>query len=291
MLLFKKMLFNFVVIEGNKFNMRKEPFLIVFLSVIFAAGALAQQDTTRQDSVQVQNRGARKKSAITLIKDQVLGTNYWEEEFKGNWAGIFVGINGLAKTDYSMYAEAEQDFFEPEPLQSYVLNINLIQFSQGLQRSRNTIGLITGIGLEFQSWHLADATGISKGTSRIQPVKLDYDNPRKSKLTSSFLSVPVLIEFQIPMKEYGNRIYFSTGLIISKRLSTHTKIKYTHQEKDFKLKSADDYYLRDFRSTATVRCGYRWINVFAGYDLHSLFMTDKGPKAYPYSVGLALISF
>lgn len=277
--------------KGIKLNMVKELLLIIFLSVMFADGILAQQDTVRQDNVQMQGHGSRKQSVVTLIKDQVLGTNYWEEEFKGNWAGIFIGINGLAKTDYSMYPEAEQDFFKPELLQSYVLNLNLLQFSQGLQRSRNTIGLITGIGLEFQSWHLDDATGISKGPSRIQPVELDYDNPRKSKLISSFLSIPLLIEFQIPMKEYGNRIYFSTGFVISKRLSTHTKIKYTHLEKDFKLKSTDDYYLRDFRTTATVRFGYRWINLFAGYDLHSLFMTDKGPKAYPYSVGLALISF
>lgn len=259
---------------------------IIVLNSLFIGQGLAQED-----SIQWELPAERRQSRITLIKNKILGTNYWEEEFRGNWTGFYWGINGLAKTDYSGYPESGQDFFEPELLRSYVININLLQFSKGLQRSRNTIGLVTGLGLELQSWYLDDHITVKEGSFRLEPVELDYDDPRKSKLTSSYLSIPFLAEFQIPIKHYGNRLYFSTGIIVSKRLSTHTKIKYTHQNKSYKLKSPDDYYLRDFRTSVTFRAGYRWINVFATYDLQQLFVDKKGPETFPYSVGFALISF
>ncbi len=277
-------------------NMQKF-FLFIILSGLFTDFGLAQEDTTiqqssaREDTTLFELPADRRQSRITVLKDQILGKNYWEEKFRGNWAGIFVGVNGLARTDYSFYPEGEQDFFDPDLLRSYVIEINLLQFSQGLQQSRNTIGLITGIGVELQSWHLDKRISITEGSTRIEPVELTYDDPGKSKVVSGYLSIPLLIEFQVPMKEYGNRLYFSTGVILSKRLSTHTKVKYTHQDKDYKLKSPNDYYMRDYHYSATFRIGYRWINLFASYDLQPLFNGEKGPEVFPYSVGFALISF
>jgi hypothetical protein len=275
----------------------KKFLLFIILSGLFAKPGVAQKDTTLQQSSAGEDTALfklpadRRQSRITVLKDQVLGKNYWEEEFRGNWTGIFVGINGLAQTDYSLYPEEEQDFFDPDLLRSYAIEMNLLQFSQGLQQSRNTIGLVTGLGLGLQSWHLDKRISIAEGPTRIEPVELAYDNPVKSKVVSGYLNIPLLIEFQVPMKEYGNRLYFSTGVILSKRLSTHTKVKYTHQDKDYKVKSPDDYYMRDYHYSATFRIGYRWINLFASCDLQPLFNGKKGPEVFPYSVGVGLISF
>ena len=263
-----------------------------FFLIIFLTGSFINQSLAQEDSTQWELPAGRRQSKVSLIKDQILGTNYWEEKFRGNWSGIFLGINGLAQTDYSGYPEDARDFLDPELLRSYVFNINPLQFSIGLQRLRNTIGLVTGLGFEVQSWHLDnDHRTITKGPYRVEPVELTYDNPRKSKLISTYLTVPLLAEFQIPLKQYGNRIYFSAGVIAGARLSTHTRIKYTDNEKDYKVKSSDDYYLRDFRYSATFKVGYRWINLFATYDLRPVFKEDKGPEVYPWSVGIALISF
>lgn len=277
--------------------MWKNLFLFIILSGLFTDLGLAQEDTTIQqlpageDTTLFRLPADRRQSRITVLKDQLLGKNYWDEKFRGNWAGIFFGISGLARTDYSLYPEGEQNFFDPDLLRSYVIDINLLQFSQGLQRSRNTIGLVTGIGLELKSWHLDRQTSITEGPSHVEPVELPYDDPRKSKVVSGYLSVPLLVEFQVPMKEYANRLYFSTGIILGRRLSTHTKVKYTDQGKDYKLKSPNDYYMRDYHYSATFRVGYRWINLYASYDLLPLFNGEKGPEVFPYSLGIALISF
>lgn len=271
--------------------------LFVLLCGLVPLEGLAQKDTTVSDFPAARDTlfsdlpQARRSSRITVLKDQVLGKNYWGEKFRGNWSGIFLGISGLTNTDYSLYPESQQDFFDPEMPLSWVVDLNLLQLSQGLQRSRNTIGVITGLGLEFQSWKLDKKMTITEGPTHIEPLELPYDDPKKSKLAVSYLNIPLLIEFQIPIKEYGERLYFSSGVILSKRLSTHTKVKYVHQGKHYKLKSPDDYYLRNYHYSATFRMGYRWINLFATCDLQPLFNGDKGPEVFPYTIGLALISF
>jgi len=217
--------------------------------------------------------------------------NFWEERFKGNWAGIFFGFNGLGQPDYSAYSAEEKDFMEPTLWQSNSLNINLIQASIRLQRNRNFIGLVSGIGAEFQSYRLHNNYSLQKTADHVDPVYLTNETNLKSKFSSVYLTSPLLIEFQIPVGHYNNRFYFSTGIIGSLRLDTHTKIKYRADDKRKKLKEPDDYFLRDFRLSGTVRMGYRWINLFASYDLQPFFKDGKGPELYPFSIGVGLITF
>ncbi len=219
------------------------------------------------------------------------GFNYWEDEFTGHWSGIYLGLNGFANKDYSMYPEEDAGFLDVNLLRSTVLNVNLIQFSKSLQRTRNTIGLVTGLGMEIQTYFLDKKTSIEQGSSRIQLDDRIYDSKQKSKLSSIYLSVPLLIEFQVPVKNYGNRAYVAGGIVASKRLNTHTKVKYRKNGKREKLKMPDDFYMHDFRFSGMLRVGYRWINLYASYDLQPLFQDGKGPELYPFSFGVALISF
>jgi hypothetical protein len=105
------------------------------------------------------------------------------------------------------------------------------------------------------------------------------------------LEVPLLVEFQIPIRNYANRLYFSTGVTGSRRLESHTKIKYEKDGKNEKLKAPGNYSVRDYKVAATIRIGYRWVNLFATYDIFPLFEDEKGPVMYPYSLGIRLISF
>jgi hypothetical protein len=74
------------------------------------------------------------------------------------------------------------------------------------------------------------------------------------------------------------------------RLTSHTKIKYRKEQKE-KLKVPDHYSLQDFKYGLMFRTGYRWINVFATYELTPLFKNDKGPHLTPFTFGITLISF
>ena len=230
-------------------------------------------------------------TVINLKSLPIEGFNFWEDEFKGHWAGIHLGVNGLARADYSMYPEHEQDFLDVNLLRSTTFHVNLFQLSKGLQHTRNTVGLVTGLGMELQTYYLDKNTSFVAGDSRIEPVQLYFDNNQKSKFSSIYLNMPLLLEFQVPLKHYKNRLYLSGGITLSRQLGSHTKIKYRKNNQKQKLKTPDDFYTHDFRYSATARLGYRWINLFATYDLRPLFEEGKGPEVYPFSVGLALISF
>jgi hypothetical protein len=39
------------------------------------------------------------------------------------------------------------------------------------------------------------------------------------------------------------------------------------------------------------RAGYRWINVFATYEITPLFKDEKGPVLTPFTVGFTLLQF
>lgn len=247
----------------------------------------AQQD-------RLENQGVSSGRLTSIIDIQNLaaeGFNYWQDKFQGHWAGVHLGFNGFANADYSIYKDNEIGFLDIKLERSTLLDLNLIQFSQGLQRNRNTIGLITGIGLQIQTFYLNQNTSIEKNAFRLEPVKLFYESNQKSKLSSTYLTIPLLVEFQVPVRKYANRLYFATGILAQKRLSTHTKIKYRRNNKKEKLKTPDDFYMHDFRYSAMVRLGYRWINLFASYDIRPLFIEKKGPEVYPFSFGISLLSF
>ena len=260
----------------------------ILLGICLFVGVHAQQPDSVIVNHSIGNNGPNIIQVDGLVTD---GFNYWDEKFSGHWSGIYFGFNGLANADYSMYSSEDAGFLDINLWRSTVMNLNLVQFSKGLQRTRNTIGVVTGLGLEVQTYFLDRNTSIEKREDRIEPVQLYYDSNQKSKLSSFYLSIPFLVEFQIPVNNYGNRLYFSTGVVANKRLSTHTKVKYHKDNKKEKLKTPDDFYLNDIRFSGIVKIGYRWINLYATYDLQQLFQDGRGPEVYPFSFGIALISF
>lgn len=263
--------------------------LLVLLVSFVSFQATAQEN----DSIIVLQSKAGRLSGLIDIQDLVNeGNNFWEKEFKGHWSGIEFGINGFAHPNYSMYASNEYGFLRNKLLLSNVLNLNVLQYSIGFQQNRNTIGLVTGLGLSIQSYRLDNHTSILLDESRnVHPEYLNFDSNQKSKLSSVYLEVPLLVEFQIPVRNKANRCYISAGITGAKRLETHTKVKYKKENKKEKLKSPGNYSMLDYKVAGTIRIGYRAVNLFGTYDLVPLFEDRRGPVLYPFSAGIRLISF
>lgn len=217
------------------------------------------------------------------------GFNFWYDDFSGHWAGIDFGFNFFLDPDYSGYSS---DFMKNDIIRSNSTYLNLIQQSIGLQRNRNTIGLVTGLGLHLQSYRLEQNTTLQRlENGRIEPQTLYFDQNQKSKLSIVSLTVPLLTEFQIPLNHYKNRIHFSAGVYGALRLSSHTKMKYRADGKKEKLKTPGHYSLQDFKYGLMARAGYRWLNLFATYELVPFFKDEKGPGLTPVTFGITIINF
>jgi hypothetical protein len=264
--------------------------LFFILLVSFASLLASAQEN---DSIIVLQSPKGRLSGLIDVQDLTNeGYNYWDEKFEGHWSGIEFGFNGLANADYSMYPASENHFLDNDLFRSNVLNLNILQYSRGFQQTRNNIGLITGLGLSFQSFHLNDNTTIALDVNqKIHPSVIFYDSSQKSKLSIAYLEVPLLLEFQVPIRNKANRLYFSAGVTGAKKIESHSKMKYRKNGKREKLKSPGDYSINDFKVALSFRVGYHWANLFASYDIVPLFEDRRGPVLYPFSFGFKLISF
>jgi len=258
---------------------------LLFLTMLFSAIVRAQSTDTIipiNEDPEILLRDVRIGQAPRT------GETIWHDDFKGHLAGIDFGFNMFLNEDYSGY---DSDFMENDVLHSNSVYVYFDNLSIGLQKARNTIGLVTGVGLRLYNYRLNKYTTIERDQNNVvQPVSIDLDNIKKSNLAIMSVQIPLLAEFQIPIDHLDNRFYISAGVFGGIKLTSHTKVKYK-LERNEKLKVVDHFSIRDFNYGIMVRTGYRWGNLFATYDVVSFFKEDRGPELTPFTFGITLISF
>lgn len=267
----------------------KTVFCRIFILIVVAGiwGKTPAQETDTIVPVKKDPEEILRKIDIRSITQH--GFNFWKDNFTGHWAGVDFGFNAFLNEDYSGY---ESDFMNNDIFRSNSTYVNFIQQSIGMQHNRNTVGLVTGLGLHLQSYRLNKNTTIQRGANDIiEPQTLFFEQNQKSKLSIFSVIMPLLAEFQIPINHYENRLYFSSGLFASYRINSHTKIKYRVEGKKEKLKVPGHYHLQDFNYGIMVRTGYRRIHIFATYELRPFFKENKGPELTPFTFGFTLVSF
>ncbi len=213
-------------------------------------------------------------------------------KFKGHWAGIEMGVNGFMDADHSTSMSNELEWLDLKQSRSWNVNLNFLQYSMGFGTS--WIGLVTGMGLEFNDYHfnnpltLRVVNGVTVADSSYLLAGYKVD---KTKLSTVNLTLPLLVEFQIPTSESDrHKIYISAGVIGGLRIGTHTKVVFDDGDRH-KDKGRSDFNIATFRYGVTARAGYRSLRLFANYYPTQLFEKNKGPEIYPFAVGLVLIPF
>lgn len=213
--------------------------------------------------------------------------------FKGHWAGFEWGFNGFMDANQSINMTDDLRYLELKQGRSWNLNLNILQYSLGFGTDK--VGLVTGLGFEFNNYHFRNQITLKVDeTGRTIPDSSYFSDPNKnvtkSKLATTHLTAPLLLEFQIPTQSDRHRIFISAGVIGGVRIGTSTKVKYEGAS-DGKDKVKDDYNLSPFRYGFTARIGYRQLKLFANYYPTPLFEEGKGDEIYPFSLGLILLSF
>ena len=215
-----------------------------------------------------------------------------KKRFRGHWAGVQWGFNGLMDPNFSLNMTGDNKYLELRQGRSWNFNINPIQYSFGL--GTNYAGIVTGLGFEFNNYIFRNPVSlmVDNGiTVEDDSYALDPNkNVKKSRFSTSHITVPLLFEFQIPTSQNRHRIFFSAGVIGGVKIGSHTKVVYDGVRKG-KDKTRDDFNLSTFRYGVTAQIGYRAIKLFATYYPTGLFEKGKGPEVYPFSVGLTLLNF
>lgn len=228
------------------------------------------------------------RTNITVQKDEDWDDDkdwrddHWSrKKFNGHWAGFELGFNGFYDTNYF----GGDDFMELDQPKSVEVNINFWEYNIALKEDR--IGLVTGMGWTMNNYRFDNPVTIDKVDGVIVPQPIDPEGFDKSKLTVSYLTVPLLLEFQIPVNFGENHLFVSGGVIGALNLGSHTKIKTDHT----KSKDHGSFNINPFKYSFAVRAGLKDISLFATYGMEPLFKDDKGPELFPFTVGISFFNF
>lgn len=206
--------------------------------------------------------------------------------FKPHWSGFEFGLNNYLAPDYNFTLPAEDNFMDLNSGKSWNYNFNFAQLGIGLTRH---FGLVTGLGFEFNNYHFNGNNNIIKddmGNIVIYDADLDGITLKKSKFSTTYFTVPLMLELQIPVERH-NTINIAGGIIGGAKVYSRTKMVYFDDGGKEKVKSKSDFSLNYLRWGPTARLGYENFQIYATYYMNGLFKKDKGPELYPFQVGLA----
>ncbi|MBS3807063.1 MAG: outer membrane beta-barrel protein [Bacteroidales bacterium] len=211
------------------------------------------------------------------------------DDFNVHWAGFEIGLNNYLNNEFSLNLSEENQYMDLNTGKSWNVNINFIEYDLNLIGERFGVG--TGLGLEFNDYRFDNQLPIEKSNGGIQP-DLTYEDPdynvEKAKLTTTYITVPLIMEYQVQVGKDNNKFFLGAGIIGGLKLGSHTKVKYDKDGDNKKNKNRSDFYLSPFRYGYTVRAGYGFLKLFANYYDTPLFEPGKGPALHPFTIGFML---
>ena len=205
--------------------------------------------------------------------------------FKGHWAAVEMGVNSFGNVNYKGYTP--DYFMDLNQNKSFEVGINILKYSIGLQKEKRNVGLVTGLGLTFNDYRFSNPYTIEIVDGKVRSKLIEGTGLSKTKLSTSYLTVPLMLEFQIPVSGNNKKLYFSGGVIGGLKVGSHTKVKIDGS----KSKDRGDFNINPFRYGATARFGYKGINLFGTYYFSTFFKDSRGPEMYPFTIGIGLMNW
>lgn len=207
-----------------------------------------------------------------------------EKEPKRNahWAGVDFGF-GVLLNDQMGGKFPQNPYWQNDAARSQTWNLNLLEHK--FKIAQNYFGVTTGLGFSFTSVAFRDNYLIQSTPDTLFAVmdSLEYS---KNKLKASYLTVPLLLEFNTS-NDPNKSFYLAAGVVGGVRLGSKVKRIGEIDGREFKEKVKGTYGLSSFKVDAAVRLGYADWGVFANYSLMPLFDTDKTVEVYPLTFGLS----
>lgn len=205
-----------------------------------------------------------------------------KNRFKPHWASFSMGLNNYVTADMSTSLPPELSLLAINTNNSFEVNLNFAQI--GLNIVKDRIGLVTGVGFKWNNYKFRNAnTLLSSDSTYLKFEENTTVEGKMSKLTTWYLMVPLLIEFQIP--SHGEDFYLSAGVEGGLKLSAHTKIKSQNKSK---YKDKSDFFTTSLDYRFTARLGYGNFGIYGAYSMMPLFEKNNGPELYPVAVGVSL---
>lgn len=200
----------------------------------------------------------------------------------GHWQGGTIHYSGLVGGLGNLNTPEGASWLT-QGVKSIGVDLNLIDvtiFSKGC------FGIISGLGLEINNFRFDKNVALGNDESgRVAP-NWSYREAgislSKSKLTTTYLQVPLLFEFQFGKRDNG---WVNFGVVGGFLLQAHTKVK--SEERGIEKKYRD-LNLNNFHYGFEVAAGYSAFGLRAKYYPQSIFRPGEGPNVQQVNIGLTI---
>ena len=223
------------------------------------------------------------------------------------WSGLDIGFNNWVGADGSTDLDRQEEWMQLDAGRSRFFAINFME--QKVEFGGHRAGLLTGLGLEFTSYHLENNVKLAYNSDSVYAIPITDVTFTKNKLRQTGLRVPLMFEFntkKAPLPTNADEVraleksggydrkgnfHIAVGVVGSWYFDTMYKQKYQQYSDDQKDRSSGDLQLLPYRAAASVRIGWGGLNLFGEYALTPLFKDGKGPELTPFNVGLTIVGF
>ncbi len=280
--------------------------IAAFLAAPVAAQTALASTEMRADTVEI----TIEKEKVVVIEEndgwRTETITYNDGKCKKKKSDKVEFTGGLAMLDFGWSNYMDKNFISGQKGDEFLdLNtaksINLAWYVAGLNakitRSKALV-FQTALGLDWTNFRFEDGWSIDRenGMTVASPKYLidGVSQVSKSKLMTLYLNLPVMVRWNIPLgSDYKHHLYLATGAIGGLRLGSHTKAKYYDNTTlgSGKVKDKDSFNLNMLTYDLTLRAGYRGFGVFFNYQMTPMFEKNKGPRVFPYSVGISITEF
>jgi hypothetical protein len=232
------------------------------------------------------------KKGVRIVEDgddtKVTFEEYYDDKkssFRGHVGGFELGFCGYFTEPFSTSLEPSENYMNLNTTKSMNFNFLLPNINIGFSRY---FGIAATIGLSWSDYHFDGDNSIAEDDNgNIIPVYPAPDiNFEKSKLSTTYAIMPILLEGQIPVSN-NRTVNIGAGFIGAIKLCSNTKVVYYDNDK-MKIKNKDDFSLNLLRYGVTARLGYEMFQAYGTYYLSKMFEEGKGPELFPFEVGIAL---
>lgn len=203
----------------------------------------------------------------------------------GHYSGIILSYNGLVSSlgNLSLPAGAE---FLTQRANSIGVSINPIDYALAVGKR---VAFVTGLGFEFNNFRfennigLRRENGVTVADYRFEDMGI---NVRKSKLSTAYMNVPILVEVQMG---HRNDWFINAGVVGGLKIGSHTKVVVRDGRTRDTYKNHGNLGLRNFHYGYMVNVGYRWVALSATYYPVSIFRSGQGPDVEQINIGLGIM--
>ena len=201
-------------------------------------------------------------------------------------------VDENTKRKFTFGLDVFSDIWQDEPstidLKTLHPGVNLFG-SYNFMFGESNVSFSPGIGLGVHNMFTDTWLRVSNDSAYFEAFP-DTLNHKKYKMTTTYFDIPFELRFK-SKSEFRIAVGFKFGFLMKAqtKYKGHNYIEGTSDQ--VIIKTGKFNFVEKNRYGFTGRIGYKWLNLWAYYQLSTLFEEGKGPAMYPISIGITVIPF